>query len=207
MTIYGLDEAGRGPVLGSMFIGVVAINDQDVLSSTVDDSKKLSAKQRKEILAENESVNKAVVEVTPSEIDSDINLSTLTINAMSSALTKIGMKKPLTDNDIIFADACLSDEQKFVDTLSETATVSTENIIGVHGADETYPVVGLASIVAKEAREKHITDVQQNYPDYDIGSGYPSDTTTREFLKSYYQTHTEFPSETRLSWSTCEDLK
>lgn len=207
MTIYGLDEAGRGPVLGSMFIGVVAVESQDIIDSDVDDSKKLSQKKRQKLLDEHNKVNKTYVEVTANEIDSDTNLSTITIQTMSQALTKIGLTKPLTDEDLVIADACLSDEQKFVTQLAESANISTDSIIGTHGADETYPIVGLASIVAKEQRESHITELQNKYEEYTIGSGYPSDTTTRDFLSEYYRNNKQFPLETRLSWSTCEDIR
>jgi ribonuclease HII len=75
-----------------------------------------------------------------------------------------------------------------------------------HGADDTFPVVSAASIVAKSAREEHVEDLHRKYG-YDFKSGYPHDKPTIEFLEDYLSEKGELPEETRLSWSTAERIK
>ncbi|MFW6317330.1 MAG: ribonuclease HII, partial [Halorubrum sp.] len=75
-----------------------------------------------------------------------------------------------------------------------------------HGADEDDPVVGAASVVAKVARDARMAAIDDRYPTYDgVGSGYPSDPTTRSFLRAYVADHGEIPDCARRSWATCED--
>ena len=72
-----------------------------------------------------------------------------------------------------------------------------------HGADETYPIVGAASILAKVARERHVETLCEEYGE--LGSGYPSDPTTRSFLESFVTEHGELPDCARESWQTSQD--
>jgi ribonuclease HII len=73
-----------------------------------------------------------------------------------------------------------------------------------HSADETTAVVGAASILAKVERDRRVEAIAAEYGD--VGSGYPSDPTTRAFLRSYVAEHGDLPGCARRSWSTCEDL-
>jgi ribonuclease HII len=73
-----------------------------------------------------------------------------------------------------------------------------------HRADETYLLVGAASIVAKVARDAHVAALAEQYGD--VGSGYPSDPATRAFLADYVAEHGELPPCARKSWSTCDDV-
>jgi ribonuclease HII len=201
MAIFGIDEAGRGPVLGSMFISVVKIESESELLGDIKDSKNLSYKKIHSLAAENESIERSILEVTPSEIDSG-NITSLAISKMGEGLRNLGV----TVDDEVYADACLPDEESFEEQLAESAGLdSSENIIGEHGADDTYPVVGMASIFAKSSREKHVDSIQAG-EERDIGSGYPSDPNTRSFLEEYIKETGVVPEYARKSWSTCEDL-
>jgi ribonuclease HII len=64
--------------------------------------------------------------------------------------------------------------------------------------------VGAASIIAKVARDAHVAELADEYGD--VGSGYPSDPTTRTFLADYVDSHGELPPCARRSWSTCDDV-
>jgi len=64
-------------------------------------------------------------------------------------------------------------------------------VSAAHGADEDDPMVGAASVVAKVARDERMADIDADYPAYDgLGSGYPSDPATRNFLRAYVTTTT-----------------
>jgi ribonuclease HII len=64
--------------------------------------------------------------------------------------------------------------------------------------------VAAASIVAKVERDRHVDDLRAEYGE--VGSGYPSDPTTRTFLRDYVRDHGELPACARTSWKTCDDV-
>ena len=75
-----------------------------------------------------------------------------------------------------------------------------------HGADESYPLVAAASIVAKVRRDARIDALDEEYVEFGpVGSGYPSDPTTRDFLRRYVAATGELPDCARASWSTSTD--
>jgi ribonuclease HII len=78
-------------------------------------------------------------------------------------------------------------------------------IISKHGADDTYPVVSAASIIAKTKRDSMIEEIKKELGQ-DIGSGYPSDPKTINFLKKWYTEHGEMPPHTRRSWKTVDRI-
>jgi ribonuclease HII len=73
-----------------------------------------------------------------------------------------------------------------------------------HSADGTYPIVAAASIVAKVERDRRVEELRDEYGD--VGSGYPSDPTTRAFLREYVREHGRLPACARASWKTCDDV-
>lgn len=200
MSIYGADEAGRGPVFGSMFVTVVKIDSVEDIHGIVKDSKELTLEEINEIAENNANIEKIVLEVTPDEIDSG-NITSLTIEKMGEGLHSLGVD----ENDEVYADSCLSDEDKFEKRLSVEANIPQESITGENKADENYDVVSLASIFSKQHRERHVSMLQES-TEANIGSGYPSDPNTRQYLKDYVKENGQLPSFTRKSWSTSEDL-
>lgn len=198
MAVIGIDEAGRGPVLGSMFIGAVKVESMDELSEEIEDSKNLSISKIRELSEEHTEIKHTTVEVTANEIDNlnDQSLSSRTIEAMAEAVNELGY----TDADSIIADSCYKNTERFANEFLDQIQ-SNPFIIAENGADDSYPVVGMASIFAKENREDHMGILNNNAVG-DLGSGYPSDPTTREYLESI----SEAPEFVRESWSTAEDL-
>jgi ribonuclease HII len=82
-------------------------------------------------------------------------------------------------------------------------------MISRHKADETYPIVGAASILAKTTRDAHIRQIAReleqkiNLP---LGSGYPADPITKRFLKTWVHTFGDLPPHVRRSWETAQNL-
>ena len=207
--LVGVDEAGKGPVLGSMFAAAVRVPDRAVLPEGLDDSKRLSPDHRESLarkLREHPEIAVGVYEVTVERIDDPgTDMNRLTVTAHASAAGQI-----LADGDRILADACDTNEARFADRLgrqldsdpavrAEHATLDAE-----HGADETHAVVAAASIVAKVRRDAHVAELADRHGE--LGSGYPSDPTTKEFLEAYVDEHGTVPPCARESWSTCEKL-
>ncbi|MFB6254531.1 MAG: ribonuclease HII [Halobacteriaceae archaeon] len=198
---FGVDEAGKGPVLGSLFVAAV-VADPTELPNSVADSKVLTNGKRKEIatsLRNNENITIGVVEITPIEIDSSPDdMNTIIVKAHAKALEKVvdaGLAGTVDASDV--------NPDRFKARLQEMVPFDI-SITATHRADETDDLVGAASIIAKQHREEHIATLSDEYGN--IGSGYPSDSQTREFLYSYIETNNELPRCARSSWQTCQDI-
>lgn len=197
---FGVDEAGKGPVFGPMVVAAVA-GDVATLPTGIRDSKRLSAAKRRGLARElrnRDAVDIATYHISPDRIDSDEqNMNELTVESFATVIdevadTGMGGKVDASDTD---ADrfGCHIESQ-----LDTTVILASE-----HGADDSDPLVGAASIIAKVERDARIEELAEEYGD--IGSGYPSDATTREFLTEYVDTHGDVPPFARRSWSTCQD--
>jgi len=196
----GVDEAGKGPVLGSMFAGAVRA-DPATLPDGVGDSKGIAPATRERLDGEIRAVADAVAvaEIPVSRIDDpETDMNTLTVAAHAEALSGVA-----TDGLAGLVDAGDTDAERFGRRVADRVDATVE-ITAEHGADETDPLVGAASIVAKVARDSHVESLAATHGE--VGSGYPSDPTTRDFLASYVERHGELPDCARSSWSTCDDV-
>jgi ribonuclease HII len=194
----GVDEAGKGPVLGSMFAAAVRADPAD-LPEGVGDSKGIPAQRRERLAADVRAAadTVALAEVAVERIDDpDTDMNELTVLAHAEAL----------------GEAAAPDDEAVVDA-GDTNAVRFERRVGrrvppavraEHGADGTHAIVGAASIVAKSAREAHVADLAAEYGS--VGSGYPSDPTTRAFLRDYADEHGSLPACARESWQTSRDV-
>jgi len=212
MTAYqlGVDEAGKGPVLGPMVAAAVRA-DVDDLPDGIDDSKRLTESTRESIAAElreSPAVEIGTGVVSTAEIDNpETDMNSLTVAAQVRALSAVA-----TDGDAALVDAGDVSESRFARRVADGVVSGgdTENGIAIdvtaeHGADETSRLVGAASVVAKVERDRRIDALDAEY-DADVGSGYPSDPTTRDFLADYVDRHGDLPVCARASWATAEDV-
>lgn len=206
-TILGIDEAGRGPVIGSMFVGGFKIDDskmKELEELGVKDSKKLSDKKRERLAKELRQLGDITLkEIEASEIDElreVMTLNEIEINAFIDVIEK-------SDADKIFLDLPEPNAERFVNKLKAELPerFKDREFVAEHGADDEYPIVSAASIIAKSARESHVEELQEKYG-YDFKSGYPHDQPTRDFLRDYLEEHGELPKETRRSWSTADKI-
>jgi ribonuclease HII len=205
--VLGIDEAGRGPVVGSMFIGGFMIKEEDLDSLEelgVKDSKKLSDGKRERLRERIEEYGEAFcMEFTAEEIDSmseEMTINDIEVQGFSQVLSR-------ADPDKVYMDLPEPDAQSFIDKVSRAANTDTSEMefIAGHGADDSFPVVSAASIVAKSAREEHVRNLKEKYG-YDFASGYPHDEPTIEFLKTFLQQEGRLPEEARRSWSTAQRI-
>ena len=140
-----------------------------------------------------------VAEIPPVRIDDpETDMNTLTVAAHAEALAQVA-----TDGLSGLADAGDTNAVRFEQRVADRVDTDVD-LTAKHRADEDDPVVGAASIVAKSAREAHVDALAAKYGP--IGSGYPSDPTTREFLERYVDEHRALPDCARQSWSTCDDV-
>ena len=200
----GVDEAGRGPVLGSMFIAAVGVSDSEDLPSGVADSKRLSASTRERLatqIQESEEIYIGLAEVTVEQIDEpSMSLTDLTIEAVQSSIVQIHHTSQTPLECIL--DAADVNPTRYAGRVSERLPASI-SVVAKHKADSTENVVSAASIIAKSAREAHVETLAEQYGT--IGSGYPSDPTTQDFLSRYVEDHGCLPACARTSWKTSRD--
>jgi ribonuclease HII len=199
----GSDEAGKGPVLGPMVAAAVRV-DPDALPAEVDDSKRLTPARREELAAGVRDAADAVgVAVVPPERIDDpaTDMNTLTVAAHAEALAAVA-----SDGDPVYADAGDVSESRFARRVAAAVADrgADVDVTAEHGADARYPVVAAASIVAKVERDERVAGLEADFGA--VGSGYPSDPTTRAFLREYVREHGGLPSCARASWKTCDDV-
>jgi len=224
----GVDEAGKGPVLGPMVAAAVLADPSD-LPPDADDSKRIAPARRESIdaaIRETDGAAVGVAFVEPAEIDRpDTDMNTLTVRGQARAVRAavaadgdaVGLAA--TDGPIrVVADAGDTSEARFARRLGEFVTdiesgddagldLPAVDVSAAHGADEDDPVVGAASVVAKVARDERMASIDAEYSTYDgLGSGYPSDPATRAFLRAYVDDHGDVPGCARRSWATCDDV-
>lgn len=203
--VVGADEAGKGPVLGPMIAGAVRADPGD-LPAGLDDSKKLSSARREGLAAklrDNPEIQVATAAIQPARIDAPVtDMNSLGVAAQAEAVAAVAE----SDDDVV-ADAADTDEERFGrrlwDAIKETGPAV--DLTAEHGADEAHAVVSAASVVAKVERDRLMAEIDAEY-DREVGSGYPSDPTTRDFLADYVEENGELPACARTTWSTCEDV-
>lgn len=212
MKIAGIDEAGKGPVIGPMCIGGVLLDDSRVNTLKnlgVADSKKISRKKRPQLAGQIEkySDNVFILEISASQIDELRTLMSMN-DIMVVAFSKVlGDLHPET----AYVDAADVNEERFGLRLREEyrktypEKADELTIVSKHRADATYPVVSAASIVAKVRRDELIEELKTEY-DVDFGSGYPSDPKTKKFLAEWFKEHGDLPDFVRHSWKTAENI-
>jgi len=204
MDILGIDEAGRGSVLGPLVIAGVIIPEKmnKVLERMgVKDSKKL-VPHRRTILSRKlkKMFDYEIVVISALEIDQmradGINLNDIEKNAMRDLIIKLAPEKAIVDAVDVKAE-------RFQNDLCQSTGV---NVIAEHKADDKYIQVSAASIIAKAERDAQIEEINKEYIKMGgIGSGYPSDPTTKEFLTNF--TYDEMPDFVRRSWATVSKMK
>ncbi len=201
--ICGIDEAGRGPVIGPLVIcGITIEKDAPLRKLGVKDSKKLSRSQRENLSGKIEAVISGVeiVEIAASEIDilrEEMTLNKLEAKVFASIITKLSP-------EIAYVDAADVDEQRFADEIAKELRTPAE-IVSRHHADDTFPVVSAASILAKVRRDDKVRKIEEEIGE-PIGSGYASDPNTVRFLESWLERHDSPPPHTRKSWDTTSRL-
>jgi ribonuclease HII len=217
MQVFGVDEAGKGPVIGSMFAAAVVL-DPTTLPEDVGDSKAIRSARRAELAAEIRELadSVGVAEVTVDRIDAEgTDMNSLTVAAHAEALdaalatldsrASTGQGSATRDALSGYVDAGDTNAVRFERRVADTVTASADLAVrGEHGADETYSVVGAASVVAKVARDAHVERLADEYGN--LGSGYPGDPATRDFLERYVAAYDDVPPCARRSWQTCDDV-
>ncbi len=212
--VLGIDDAGRGPIIGSMFLGGVLMRKEDeamLKSEGVKDSKKLlhSARIKLAGLIKDTAVKSMVVEALPSQIDhavlSGLNLNTLEAMKMAQAINELtaGIQEKI---QVIIDCPSVNTKAFRLTLLTYIKNPDHLEILCEHKADVNHVSVSAASILAKVAREECVQKIKTEYEKYgNIGSGYPSDPATKIFLRKNGK-ELENSGIFRKSWATWKEL-
>lgn len=203
--VAGIDEAGRGPVIGPLVLAGVLFSEekmQDLVDMGARDSKMLTPKRRMELstLIENAAKKFVYVEVSPEEIDGRVNRG-ISLNHLEAE--KIAYIIISLHPDRVYIDCPDANPTRFTELLRNLVASEEIDIIAMHFADESIPVVSAASIIAKVRRDLRVKELADELGD--IGSGYPSDPRTKKYIKKVLRRRTtsvNMPKFLRSTWKT-----
>ena len=170
MLVAGVDDAGRGSVIGPLVIAGILVDSEDLpklVQLGVKDSKLLSPSRREALAAEIKRMVKkhVVVKLSPAEIDRVVTtgrklhkLNWLEAKAMAKVIE-------LLHPDVAYVDASDVFEERFKQQILEFLPFKIE-VVSEHKADRKYPVVSAASIIAKVERDREIAELKAKYGDF-----------------------------------------
>jgi ribonuclease HII len=154
LTIIGVDEAGRGPLAGSVVAAAVAFPANFYLEGLTD-SKKLTEKKREDLYTQiTEKCHWSVAEASSIEID-EINILQATLLSMKRAINKLHNEFSSSRHENIFR--VLVDGNQCPDV---------PNCIAIVKGDLIEPVISAASIIAKVTRDRQMKELDLKYPEY-----------------------------------------
>ncbi len=203
--ILGIDEAGRGSVIGPMVIAGVLAKEEDLEKLEkigVTDSKLLSPRRREQLYKKIKKIAKDFIalKVSAKEIDDlrgrKINLNKIEAQRMAKIIKTM-------DPDVAYVDTPQVSTNKFKKILMGLAKNNT-NIVCENFADLKYVICGAASIIAKVERDKEVEKIKKKV-NFDFGVGYPHDERSIEFLKKFLtkKKHSDY---IRKSWITAIEM-
>lgn len=196
--IGGIDEAGRGSIIGPLVIAGIGFQKSKIATLRdmgVKDSKKLIPKARDRLFDQLTKLADTIYihKINPIEVDGSVmlkGLNRLEAKVMAVAINNIGAKE-------VYVDCCDVNPQRYKTYLERHLTSPTK-IYSMHHADVINVVVSAASIIAKSARDQEIQKIRAKY--HDIGSGYPSDERTMQFIRCWVNKYGSAPKFARKSW-------
>jgi len=203
VLVCGMDEAGRGPILGPLVMCGVLIAKEDetkLKNLGVKDSKLMTPKQREQIfqLIKNTVTDFEILKIEPKEIDEAVNSKTDNLNWLEARGNIKIMRKLKPDE--VYIDCPSTNVKAFTEYLEKD--IKNTKIHCAHHADRDFPTVAAASILAKVTRDIEIEKIKKGIG-IDFGSGYLSDPKTKAFLEKYWN---KYPDLFRKSWKPYQDL-
>ena len=157
--IAGVDEVGRGPLVGDVVTAAVILDPNQPIAGLAD-SKKLSDKKRQLLAAEikDKALCYAIGRCSPTEID-ELNILHATMLAMSRAVEGLSVKP-----EFVFIDG---------NRVPSQLTVPAQAVVK---GDSLVEEISAASILAKVARDEEMIELDKRYPDYGFAGhkGYPT---------------------------------
>ena len=202
MKICGVDDAGRGSMIGPMVIAGISIEKKNIPKLRklgVRDSKKLSPKKRellyKQIVKLVDDYH--VIRIPPRTIDTYVfehNLNHLEAKKMAEVISNL-------NPDLSYVDSCDVNAARFGREISDLSKKS--KVKSYHYADSRFVVVSAASIIAKVSRDRSIMRLNKTT---NLGSGYPSDKKSVNYVKKVVSSKKSLPTSIRKSWKPVQKI-
>jgi ribonuclease HII len=207
--VAGIDEAGRGSLIGPLVVAAVAATPEKIRTLRelgVRDSKKLSRRRREAIYEELTTLGLVIkfVKLPPSMIDryarrmGGPGINALEAYAAAALVRRIGP-------DIVYVDSPTRIAGQFANLIRNRLGGVRCRLICEHGADASRLIVSAASIVAKVVRDRTVERLKNMLGDF--GSGYPSDKRTIRKAKELLRADKYVSSYMRMSWRTLDHLQ
>ena len=217
MLICGVDEAGRGPILGPLVMAALAVKEEDLKKLTwmgVKDSKLLSSEVREELF---ERIREIILDfrvevIEPDAIDLSLseentNLNWLEADTAARMVVELAQENTTQNLLVAIVDCPIPNiegyKKYFLRKVEEqnSAVLTKIDLRLEHKADANHIVVGAASIVAKVIRDRAIEHLKQEIG-IDFGSGYMTDPKTKDFLEKHHQQYAHL---FRKQWRSYKD--
>lgn len=193
--------------MGPLFIAAVCINEKDgeaFKESGIKDSKKLNKSKREklQVFIKNNVVDYVVLAVKVKEINNSKNLNDLELENFAKSVKLLSVIP-----DIIRCDACDVNLERFTRRLKQELGEEYKNTLveSYHKGEDKCIAIASASIMAKCDRDKYMCEMAIRLSQ-DVGSGYPGDKKTLDYIKYFYKKKGEFPPETRKNWKTIKKM-
>lgn len=200
MRMLGIDEAGRGPVLGPMVVAGVLIASEDeerLRRLGVRNSKALTREHRAQLAPRIGQLARCrSIVISPERLKK--NLNQVELEASAQLIIEL-------QPDLVYLDVPTHPRgvAHYCRQLQELIAPQIR-LRGENHADQRYPIVSAASIIAKVERDRAILELHKEYGDF--GWGYPSERRTRDFLRRWHLEHGGLPPCARTNWKTVRDL-
>ncbi len=207
--IAGIDEAGRGAVVGPLVVAGVTIDkkyEKRLVTLGVKDSKKLSPKRREELAKEIENIarNIVIMRVQPCRID---DMRAKGINLDKIEAMKMAEIIELCNGSTTYVDSLEQNSKKFKQLIVSFMKNKDADMVVENYLDESIPIVSAASIIAKVNRDEAVREIEKEVG-YPIGVGYPHDQLTIQFVeKLIKEKGKNLPPYVRRSWITTQVLQ
>ena len=204
MMVLGIDEAGKGPVIGPLVVAGFLIDEnklEKLDKMGVKDSKLLLPKKREELAKKLKKYKHEIIIVEPAEIDralignDGLNLNWLEARKTADLINELNPDKAIID--------CPSPNIKAYTSYIRDYIHNKEiELVCEHKADLKYKIVGAASILAKSMREEEVRKIEKKVG-RSIGSGYPSNKICQAFLEENWD---KYPEVFRKSWKSYKKI-
>jgi ribonuclease HII len=206
MLVCGVDESGRGPLIGPLVMAGVLINEEDEIKLKqigVTDSKLLNRTQREDLFKKILGIAKdyKIISITPDIIDEHLKSASSNLNILEAETTAEILNYLQPDKAVI--DLPDKNQNRYQGYIKKHLNKEIQ-LITEHKADFNYPVCSAASILAKVTRDRYIDFLKEKFGE-DFGSGYTSDEKTIKFLEKHW--NNEQVNFFRRQWASWKDVK
>jgi ribonuclease HII len=206
ILVGGVDEAGRGSIIGPLVVAGIGIRESklaELRKMGVRDSKTLTPRARAKLFGQIiKTVDSICIrKVEPDEVDGSVmlrGLNKLEAKVMAGVIDSIGA-------DEVYVDCCDINPARYKESIEQRLSCHPKRLHSLHHADSLNVAVSAASIIAKITRDQEIQEIRNKYGP-EIGSGYPSDVTTMQFIREWVARNGDAPEFARKSWKPLRQM-